>query len=176
MDVLKTKLERVLLFKPETFTDYRGLNMEIYNLEKYSNQIFEKLGEKISFVQDNITESSKNVLRGIHGDSRTWKLATCLEGEIFFVVVNCEKKSKHFGKWQNFYLTDSNKHQVLVPPNFGNAHLVLSQKAIFHYKWSEYFEQIKQFSYRWDDPKFGIIWPIKNPILSKRDKESKFIE
>jgi dTDP-4-dehydrorhamnose 3,5-epimerase len=64
--------------------------------------------------------------------------------------------------------------QVLVPPKFGNAHLVLSAKAVFHYKWSEYFKPHGQFSYRWDDPRFGIRWPIKKPILSERDQLGRY--
>jgi dTDP-4-dehydrorhamnose 3,5-epimerase len=74
------------------------------------------------------------------------------------------------GKWQSFVLSDKNRQQVLVPPGYGNAHLVLSDTAIFHYKQSTYYEPSKQFTYRWDEPRFGIWWPIKNPVLSQRDE------
>ena len=171
MEVLKTKLENVLLFKPVIYKDFRGLNMELYNQKEYHEAIYNKINKEVDFVQDNITVSSKNVLRGIHGDPKTWKLVSCLKGDIYFVVVNCNEKSSNFGKWESFELSEKNRHQVLVPSTYGNAHLVLSDEAIFHYRWSEYYSP-KQFSYRWNDPKFNIIWPIKNPILSQRDSSS----
>ncbi|MBM3887146.1 dTDP-4-keto-6-deoxy-D-glucose epimerase, partial [Candidatus Dependentiae bacterium] len=108
--------------------------------------------------------------RGIHGDAKTWKLISCLYGEFYLVVVNCDKKSKDFGKWQGFILSDKNRMQVLVPAKYGNAHLILSKTAIFHYKQSTYYNPKGQFTYLWNDPSLKIKWPIKNPILSKRDK------
>jgi dTDP-4-dehydrorhamnose 3,5-epimerase len=87
-------------------------------------------------------------------------------------VVNCDKKSKDFGKWSSFTLTDKNRLQVLIPPKYGNAHLVISDLTIFHYKQSTYYDRSRQFTYKWDDPKFNIWWPIKNPILSQRDKSA----
>mgnify|MGYP001612680157 FL=1 len=172
MEILETKLEDVLIFKPEIYRDFRGLNMELYNHKRYTNAIHERLNKKINFVLDKVAVSSKNVLRGIHGDLKTWKLVSCLKGKIYFVVVNCNEESQDFGEWESFDLSDTNRNQVLVPPKYGNAHLVLSDEAIFHYKWSKYYTP-KQFSYKWNDPKFNISWPIKNPILSKRDSQSE---
>lgn len=168
--VLKTKLDQVLLMRPEIFKDFRGENFEVYN-----DRVYKKTGVRINFVQDNVSVSKKNVLRGIHGDTKTYKLVTCLEGEIYFVVVNCDSASKDFGKWVSFHLSDKNKLQVLVPPKFGNAHLVLSPKAVFYYKWSEYYKPYGQFSYKWNDPRFNIKWPIKNPILSERDRLGRYV-
>jgi dTDP-4-dehydrorhamnose 3,5-epimerase len=145
--------------------------VEIYNEREYK-----KAGININFVQDDISVSSRNVLRGIHGDDITWKLISCLLGRIYLVVVNCDKQSKQFGQWESFLLSDSNHWQVLVPPKFGNAHLALTDKIIFHYKQSTYYNPKKQFTYRFDDPKFNIWWPIKNPILSPRDEQAKYIE
>ncbi len=169
MQVLETKLKDVLFFKPTIYRDFRGLNMELYNELEYLGEIFKKLNKKINFVQDNLTVSSKNVLRGIHGDAKTWKLVSCLKGQIYFVVVNCDKNSADFGKWESFDLSSENRYQVLVPPMYGNAHLVLTDEAFFHYKWSEYYDFPAQFSYKWNDFKFNISWPVKNPILSDRD-------
>lgn len=169
MEILETKLKDVLLFKPVSHRDFRGLNMELYNHKEYTNAIYERLNKKINFVLDKLAISSKNVLRGIHGDAKTWKLVSCLKGKIYFVVVDCNKNSSDFGEWESFDLSDENKHQVLVPPMYGNAHLVLTDEALFHYKWSEYYNLPEQFSYKWNDNKFNIKWPIKNPILSKRD-------
>ena len=72
-------------------------------------------------------------------------------------------------------MSDKNRLQVLIPPKFGNGHLVLSEMAIFHYKQSTYYNQKGQFTYVWNDPKLDIRWPIKDPILSKRD-ETGFID
>jgi len=167
MKVEKTKLDNVLLVKPDIFEDFRGFYVEIFN-----DKLYKEHGIDIKFVQDDISVSSRDVLRGIHGDDKTWKLISCLKGEIYVVVVNCDKKSKNFGEWQSFDLSEDNRHQVLVPPKHGNAHVVLTDEAIFHYKQSTYYNPkvLKQFTYRFDDPRFNIWWPIKNPILSERDE------
>ncbi len=164
MTVERTQLEGVLLIKPEAFRDFRGEYVEIYNEELYR-----KSGIEVAFIQDDISMSYKNVLRGIHGDALTWKLISCLYGEFYLVVLNYDKDSRDFGKWQSFTLSDKNRHQVLVPPKFGNGHFVLSERAIFHYKQSTYYDPGKQFTVKWDDPRFNISWPVKDPILSKRD-------
>lgn len=168
--VCKTKLVNVLLIKLDVFEDHRGEYIETYNEELYR-----KNGIDIKFVQDDISVSTKHVLRGIHGDPDTWKLISCLYGKFYLVVVNCDVNSENFGKWQSFVLSDVNRLQVLVPPKYGNAHLILSDKAIFHYKQSNYYNPAKQFTYKWNDPKFNIWWPIKNPILSQRDEEGHYV-
>jgi dTDP-4-dehydrorhamnose 3,5-epimerase len=73
-------------------------------------------------------------------------------------------------------LSDRNRHQVLVPPKYGNGHLVLSERAIFQYKQSTYYDPTRQFTYMWNDPKFNIWWPVKEPILSRRDEVGHFVE
>jgi len=166
MEVSKTKLNGVLLIKPATiFADFRGTYVETYNEKLYT-----EAGIKIKFVQDDISTSSRNVLRGIHGDSETWKLISCLYGEFYLVVVNWDNTSPQVGKWESFRLSDANRLQVLVPPKFGNGHLVLSELAIFHYKQSTYYNRASQFTLLWNDPKLNIQWPINNPILSRRDE------
>lgn len=166
MKVEKTKLENVLLFKPDVFEDHRGEYIEIYNEEAYR-----KIRD-IKFVQDCISVSHERVLRGIHGDDKTWKLIDCLYGKVYLVVVRCDKTAVLFGKWAPFTLSDENRYQVLVPPKHGVAHLVLSKEAVFHYKQSTYYnpEVLKQFTYRYDDSRFKIWWPDIKPILSQRDE------
>ena len=170
MEITKTTLDDVLLIKLDVFEDHRGEYIETYNEELYK-----KNGIDMKFVQDDISVSTKNVLRGIHGDSETWKLISCLYGKFYLVVVNCDIDSENFGKWQSFVLSDVNRLQVLVPPKYGNAHLILSDKAIFHYKQSTHYNPAKQFTYKWNDPKINIWWPIKNPILSQRDEEGHYV-
>lgn len=175
IEVVKTKLEGVLLIKPEIFEDFRGFYAELYN-----KKLYKKHGIDAEFVQDDISVSSQNVLRGIHGDDKTWKLFTCLRGRIYFVVVNCDRHSEHFGKWESFLISESNRHQVLVPPSYGNGHLALSPLVTLHYKQSGYYvlpgQKGSQFSYRFNDSQFNIWWPVKNPILSRRDEEGRYVE
>ena len=85
----------------------------------------------INFLQDDISVSKKNVLRGIHGNGDTWKLISCLYGKFQLIVVNNDKNSNQFKKWESFDLSSENRLQILVPPKFGNGHVVLSEKAIF---------------------------------------------
>lgn len=161
--VKQTKLRGVKIVLTDTFQDIRGLNTVLYKEDEYQDN-----GVRTKFIQDNISISSKNVLRGIHGDDKTWKLVTCLFGKIFFVVVNCNQISSDFGKWESFELANSNCH-VLIPPGYGNAHLALSDFIVFHYKLSEYYDLGSQFTYYYNDPRFNINWPINNPVLQQRD-------
>jgi dTDP-4-dehydrorhamnose 3,5-epimerase len=164
------ELDGVLLIKPDSFHDHRGEYVEIFNNEAYDiNNL------NLNFIQDDISVSSKGVLRGIHGDKNTWKLISCLYGSFYFVVVNNDPDSKQYKKWQSFVLNDKNRIQILVPPNFGNGHLVLSETAIFHYKQTSYYDPLSQFTIKWDDPKFSIWWPMKGPILSRRDELGHFV-
>ena len=166
MEVSKAKLDGVLLIKPPTvFEDFRGSYVETYNEKQYA-----EAGITIKFVQDDISTSRRNVLRGIHGDRETWKLISCLHGEFYLVVLNYDSESPQFGLWEGFTLSDRNRLQVLVPPKFGNGHAVLSESAIFHYKQSTYYNRATQFTVLWNDPRFEIRWPIEKPILSNRDE------
>lgn len=171
MRVEKTKLEGVLLIKPEVFEDFRGQYVETYNRDLYR-----QAGIDVDFQQDDISVSSRNVLRGIHGDAETWKLISCLHGSFYLMVVNNDQNSGQYRKWEGFTLSDTNRHQVLVPPGFGNGHLVLSEKAIFHYKQNTYYNPKSQFTIIWNDPAYGMWWPIKAPILSRRDEAGRFID
>ena len=169
MHISKTKLEGVLVIKPEVFEDHRGFYIETYNEKLYRDN-----GIDVHFVQDDISVSGKHVLRGIHRDQETWKLISCPSGKFYLVVVNCDEKSKDFGAWDSFILSGENHKQVLIPPKYGNGHLVLSGEAIFHYKQSTYYNPKTQSSYRWDDPRFNIWWPVKNPVLSQRDEAGRY--
>lgn len=166
MEVEETQLEGVLLIKPPTvFEDFRGTYVELYN-----EVLYKEAGIAVKFIQDDISTSTRHVLRGIHGDSETWKLVSCLYGKFYLVVVNWKRESPQFGKWEAFVLSETNHLQVLVPPSFGNGHLVLSAQAIFHYKQSTSYDRAGQFTIPWNDPVLNIWWPIKNPIVSMRDE------
>lgn len=170
MEVFTTELDGVLLIKPGIFEDFRGEYVETYNHEEYRSK-----GIACEFIQDDISISTRGVLRGIHGDAETWKLISCMYGKFYFVVVNCDTESPSFGKWQAFTLSDKNRWQVLVPPKHGNGHFVMSETTIFHYKQTTYYNPKGQFTYTWNDPRLNIWWPTKSPILSRRDEEGHFV-
>lgn len=165
MKVQETKLPGVLLIEPPTiFDDYRGSYIETYN-----ERLYKEAGIDQHFIQDDISTSINGVLRGIHGDMDTWKLISCLHGTFYFVVVNNDPKSPFYKQWEHFTLSATNRLQVLVPPMHGNGHLVMSDTAIFHYKQTTEYNRAGQFTIRWNDPDYGIFWPVKHPILSQRD-------
>tara|TARA_Y100000590_G_C15682280_1_gene1000276 strand:- start:1235 stop:1711 length:477 start_codon:yes stop_codon:yes gene_type:complete len=151
-------------FKNTYFKDHRGYYWTSW---KKGNPT------KIKFNHDKFSLSKKNVLRGLHGDSKTWKLLSCVYGELFLAVVNCNKRSKSYLKSKTWTLSQKNRIQILIPPNYANGYLCLSKNCLLHYKLyykGKYFDVKNQFSIKWNDPRIKIKWPIKKPILSKRDK------
>lgn len=164
--VSRSKLDGVLVISPATnFEDFRGEYVEIYNEE-----IYKAAGIDANFMQDDISVSSRHVLRGIHGDSKTTKLVSCLHGKFYLAVVNNIPGHPQFGQWDAFALSEKNRLQVLIPAGFGNGHVVMSETAMFHYKQTTSYDRAGQFTLMWNDPKLNIWWPIKNPILSRRDE------
>ena len=162
MKVEKAGLGSVLLITLEPYQDFRGHFVELYNKRDYQEQ-------GIEFVEDDINVSRKGVLKGFHSDSKALKLLTCLHGEMYLVIVDC-REGEAFGKWQAFTLTGDSSFQLLVPSKYGIAFLALSDVAILWYKQTECYDPKRQRTYRWDDPRFGVRWPIQNPILSRRDE------
>jgi len=162
--VRKSKVLQLDTIVPMIQRDQRGAFVETYNLADYLDKSI-----NTQFVRDAISTSRKNVLRGIHHDDKTWKLIQCLEGEIYFVVVDMRPESSTYLKWESFILSEDNREQVLVPPCFGNGHLVLSDRCIFHYKMSEYYDAASEKILRWDDPRVKISWPVESPVLSVKD-------
>jgi len=130
---------------------------------------------KIEFVQDDLSYSRYGVLRGLHGDDRTWKLISCVMGSFLLTLVDCRPESKTYKTWIQMPMSSLLFKTVLVPPMFANGHLCTSEKCIFHYKQSEYYHPERQFVIKWNDPALNIPWPNKDPILSKRDTEGPFL-
>ena len=155
----------VKIFPHNVHHDFRGELWTIWKQDEFY--------PKLDFIHDKISTSRKNVLRGLHGDSKSWKLVECLYGELYFVIVDNRPNSKNYKKWSSLILSDKTRRSVLLPPGFGNGFLVLSDYSIFHYKWAyegEYADVGQQFTLKWNDERIGIDWPIDNPILQKRDK------
>jgi dTDP-4-dehydrorhamnose 3,5-epimerase len=155
----------IKIYDHDVFTDYRGEIWTTWKENEYPS--------KLKYNHDKVSTSRKHVLRGLHGDEKSWKLVECLYGELYFVVIDNREESENHGKWDWMMLSDKKRQSVLIPPRFANGFLVMSEHSIFHYKWyyeGEYFDVDKQFSLKWNSPKYNINWPINNPILQKRDR------
>ena len=163
MRIFDTALDGVKLIQPEIFEDFRGTNFESYNKKYYDVAL------NIDFVVDSISTSRRHTLRGIHGDNKTTKLVSCLYGTIHMLIINRDPDSSQYNQWFTTTLSDRNKYQLLIPPKFGNGHLVMSDEAVFSYKLSEYYDRASQFTIKWNDPMHDFFWPVKHPILSERD-------
>jgi dTDP-4-dehydrorhamnose 3,5-epimerase len=159
------KFEDVIIYEADMFTDFRG---DIFTT--YKKKTFEP---QLDFIHDKYSTSRKDVLRGIHGDHKTWKLVSCLYGELYFVVVDNRPDSPTYLEWDWMILSDRDRKQVLLPPGFGNGFYVMSENAIFSYKLSypdNYADVNEQFTLKWNDDRIKIEWPTNNPILQKRDR------
>lgn len=168
--VEKSKIiPEILIIHPSMAWDVRGNIYTSYNAELYK----EFLPQGIEFIHDKFALSKYNVLRGLHGDNKTWKLVSCVYGELYEVVVDLRPESISYKKWDSFILSSNEYIQVLIPPNFVNGYYVKSKQAVFHYKLAytgEYIDVDKQMTISWDDSELKIPWPCKNPILQLRDK------
>jgi len=163
-------LKDVLVFKPEVFWDDRGNIYTTYNEDFY----LEYLPLGLKFKHDKFAFNHNNVLRGLHGDSKTWKLVSCVHGKIYEVVVDMRPDSPNYMIWEAFDLDSANYQQVLIPPGFVNGYYVLSENALFHYKLAyegAYVDAAEQKTLLWNDKNLKINWPCKNPILQSRDKK-----
>ena len=163
-----TEIEGVYILTPSISKDARG-NIWTSFLK---DEVEKLLPKDLHFKHDKFSNSRHNVLRGIHGDSKSWKLVTCVHGEIHQVVADLRKSSSTFMKWQKFIISTDNQLMVLIPPGVGNAYYVSSEQAVYHYKLAykgEYYDANEQFSLSWNDKNLNIDWPSEEPILSSRD-------
>lgn len=165
MKIENTNLAGVYLIKPDIFEDFRGNYTEVYN-----EKLYKEMGIQDRFIQDDLSTTYKGVLRGMHGDDKTAKLVQCAYGRIYQVVLNNDETSEEYGRWQAFILTSENRHQIYIPPKFGNGFYVLSDVAVYSYKQTTVYGEAKQFTVKWNDERFNINWPDNNPILSMRDR------
>lgn len=159
-----------VIFPMTNFKDHRGRYLQSYSLKDYKKVLNQ------NFVEDDFSINKKNTFRGIHGDYKTWKLASCVYGKCEAVIVNYDKKSYKFGKWEKFILSSNSYFQILIPPSYGNSFLVKTDYAVYHYKQTKYYSgKEKQFTLNYKDPFFKIKLSSKNIIISKRDKYADFI-
>jgi dTDP-4-dehydrorhamnose 3,5-epimerase len=166
MRVEHTSLKSVLLIEPQVFGDARGYFFETWSKERYHEH-----GIPRDFVQDNLSRSARGILRGLHLQEPfgQGKLVSVLEGEVFDVAVDVRRGSPLFGKWVGEHLSGDNHKQLYIPPGFAHGFCVLSESALFSYKCTELYHPETELSVLWNDPALAIEWPIKDPVLSKKD-------
>ena len=164
-------IEGIKIIEPSISTDRRG-NIWTSFLK---DEIDTLLPSNLVFKHDKFSESKYNVLRGIHGDHKSWKLVTCVFGEILQVVVDCREDSPTYLKYEKFLINKDNQQLILIPPGLGNSYYVKSEHAVYHYKLAyegEYIDADEQFTLSWDDNKVNIDWGDITPILSDRDMKA----
>ncbi len=140
--------------------------------------MFEKEGLITHFVQDNISTSSRGVLRGLHYQivNPQIKLVTVLHGSVVDVVVDLRKGSPTFSKHVSVLLSDRNKEMLYIPAGFAHGFQSLEDDTVFHYKCSDYYNRNGERALLWNDPQVGIKWPIVEPLLSTKDLENPILE
>ena len=166
MNIKETKLTGVLILEPKVFTDDRGYFFETWNSTRY-----EQAGIPGPFVQDNISFSTKGILRGLHFQypQSQGKLIQVLSGEVEDVVVDIRAGSPTYGQWLSEVLSESNHRQMYVPPGFAHGYCVTSEAALFSYKCTDFYNPATEHGIIWNDPDIGIAWPIAQPVLSTKD-------
>lgn len=166
MKVIETKLPGVLIIEPKVFGDHRGFFYESWQKKRY-----EEYGITGEFVQDNVSYSSKGVLRGLHfqNPNGQGKLVSVLQGEVFDVAVDIRVGSPTFGQWAGVNLSGENHKQFWIPAGFAHGFCVLSDTAYFAYKCTADYSPENEGGIRWDDPAIGIKWPMEEVLLSGKD-------
>lgn len=164
----QTPLKNVWLIKPGVLKDPRG-----HFLEAFRRDLFKKEGLEYEFVQDNISTSKKNTLRGLHYQlppaSQT-KLIMVPHGKILDVAVDARKNSPTFGQYFSTILSSENRHMMLIPTGFAHGFSVLSDEATIYYKCNDYYNKSLERGIFWNDPEINIDWKIDAPILSAKDQ------
>ncbi len=169
MKISETEIPGVLIFEPKVFEDDRGFFLETWRKDKYA-----EAGVKEDFVQDNVSFSMRGTLRGLHFQNPhgQGKLVQVLTGQVFDVAVDVRIGSPSFGKWVGIELSGEDHRQMYIPPGFAHGFCVMSEKALFSYKCTDYYAAECDFGIAWNDPDIGIEWPIADPVLSQKDAKN----
>lgn len=166
----KTPIEGVFVIETIKYVDERGYFSEIYK-----EPVFLEAGLNYKFIQENQSESTIGVLRGLHFQKEypQAKLARCIKGRVFDVCVDLRQNSKTFGKWFGVVLSSKKNNMLLIPRGFAHGVLTLSKKAVFSYKCDDVYHPNDEGGIQWNDPQIGIAWPINQNliILSEKDKK-----
>ena len=160
--LISTSINDVKILKPEIFHDDRGYFYESFNHSDFHNIT----GYNAKFVQDNHSQSSKGVLRGLHYqiNNPQGKLIRVVSGAIFDVAVDLRQSSQDFGRWVGVNLSASNKKQLWIPPGFAHGFLTMSDSAEVLYKTTDYWYPEYERTLLWNDHRIGIDWPFQDNI------------
>ena len=176
MNIKQLFFPEVFIFEPKVIEDFRGHFCETYNLINFR----ETVNGDPTFVQDNHSSSSKNVLRGLHYQKppkAQGKLVRVTFGEIFDVIVDIRRSSPTFLKWISVKISSSNKKVLWVPPGFAHGFLTTSENADVTYKTTEYYSKDNERGIVWSDQSIGIKWPTgADLILSPKDRDAPTLE
>lgn len=166
MKVTQTNLPSVVIIEPDVYGDERG-----YFLETWSQKRYAQAGVPEIFVQDNLSRSTKGILRGLHlqHPHGQGKLVQVYRGEVYDVAVDVRVGSPTFGEWMGTRLTEDDHRQVYIPPGFAHGFCVLSDVALFGYKCTEAYHRESEMGLIWNDPALGIDWPVTDPTVSSKD-------
>jgi len=164
MKIIKTKIKDLLIIKKDTFKDKRGFLRELFK---------EKIIKK-KFVFEVLSKSNKNVIRGLHLQKSysQGKYVTVLKGKIFDVAIDLRKNSKTFGKYESIILSENKNTSFYIPEGFAHGFCSLEDNTLVHYKCTRYRNKKSEIGITWNDKDLNIKWPIKNPIISKKDKNN----
>lgn len=167
MTFIETDLPGVMIVEPRVFADSRGWFMETFHAGR-----FRDAGLPVDFVQDNASLSEQGVLRGLHYQiaQPQAKLVRVVRGEVFDVSVDLRRSSPHFGRWTGVILSETNRRQLVIPAGFAHGFCVLSAIAEVTYKCTALYAPQYECTLLWNDPALGIAWPIREPILSPKDR------
>lgn len=167
MKVEQTAIPGLVIIEPRVFGDARGFFKETWSAERYA-----EAGVAQTFVQDNLSKSSRGVLRGLHlqHPHGQGKLVQAVQGEVFDVAVDVRVGSPTFGRWVGVTLSADNHKQFYIPPGFAHGFCVLSDTALFSYKCTDGYHPECELGVLWNDPDVGIEWPVTDPSLSDKDK------
>ncbi len=172
MNIIPTNISDILIIEPKIFGDERGFFMETYR-----QSMFAEIGINQPFVQENHSSSAQHVLRGLHYQIKQpqGKLVRVVRGEVYDVAVDLRKSSSTFGQHVGVILSEQNKRIFWVPPGFAHGFYVISERADFVYKCTEYYAPEHEHGIIWNDQKLNIDWPItKNmsPQISTKDMQA----
>lgn len=162
---ISTGFSGLILIEPQTFKDDRGKFYESWHFKDY-----QQAGIRERFIQDDISISLKNVLRGLHYQKNQGQLVTVVYGKIFDVAVDIRPNSKTYKKYFSIELNADNLRQLYMPPGFAHGFWVLSSMTIINYKCTQYYNKNFEGGIRWDDPTIKIKWPAGKKIISDKDK------
>jgi len=165
--ITEFQLKGLLLLQPKVFRDERGFFMETWNARKYG-----QLGLPATFVQDNLSRSSRGTLRGLHYQKphSQGKLVSLLKGKVWDVSVDLRLDSPTFGKWAGITLDSDSGSQLYIPPGFAHGFCTLSEEALFFYKCTDFYSPDDERGIAWNDPQLNINWPVSDPLLSSKDR------